>query len=105
MLARQGHEIAYRLAIYTHDLVVNILLALPFAVLITTFKPRRSWVYLWIALGSSTLLLEWTLLTDLEWLMNVLRMWSFYAGAAVMFISLPLAYIAVVTFQTRRTTV
>ena len=104
LLARHGHETAYRLAIYTHDLIFNFLLALPFAFLVATLKPRYSWVYLWISFSASTLLLEWHLLTDPEWLMSVLRMWSFYAGTAVMLVSLPLAFSAVVTHQRRRAT-
>lgn len=95
-LARKGHEVTYRLAIYSHDLIVNVMLALPFAVFIAFLTPRRSWSYLWVALTVSVCLLNWSLLLDPGHFAIVLGLPSFYLGTLVMVLSLPLAFAAVI---------
>lgn len=39
----------FRLAVWSHDIVVNVLLALPFALLITKISPDRRWAYVALA--------------------------------------------------------
>lgn len=95
-LDQQGHHVAYRVAIYGYDLAVNVLLAIPFVVVIAYLMPRRSWSYLWVALIVSLCLLNWSLFTDPENFATVLGFPSFYLGQLVMGISLPLGFAAVI---------
>src|SRR5688572_32379141 len=48
-LARNGHSVAYRVSISVHDIVVNIVLALPFAVVFRVSQGLRHWRYVVIA--------------------------------------------------------
>ncbi len=89
------NESLLRIVIYLHDLIANILIAIPFAVLLALFKPTRSWRYLWVAAFVSILFVNAGLLIDPEWLTSVLRLPSFYIGTLVTAISLPIAFLTV----------
>jgi hypothetical protein len=88
--------------VYAHDLVINIIVAIPFACLIARLKPSQSWKFLWIAVAVSIVIVNWSVFANFEWFANVLKMWSFYLGTAVMIVALPLAF-ALVVATNRRT--
>ena len=93
--AAKGQPIVYYTSIYIHDLLINVILALPVAVLLSRIPPRNNWRYLSVALATAVVLQYWGLFVDPVGLNVVLKAWSFYAGLLVSTVALPLAYVAV----------
>jgi glycopeptide antibiotics resistance protein len=101
IFANQGRDTAYYFAIYSHDVIANILLALPFAFLISIIPPRRSWKLLGVALLTSLILLYWRIIFDFGSLFLLSKHWAFWTGLAMAIASPSLAFAAVVKFQQR----
>ncbi len=93
--ATKGKPLAYYLSIYSHDLAVNVVFALPFAYLLSRISPQKSWRYVWVALATAVVLQYWQLFVDPVGLNIILKAPSFYAGFFVSAVALPLAYFAV----------
>ena len=98
-LIKGGRPTAYYLSIYSHDLAVNVLLAMPFALFISKIAPEGSWKYVWMALGTALVLQYWRLFADPVGLKLILSAWKFYAGLFLSAISLPLAFLIVVRIR------
>ena len=90
--ATKGQPVAYYVSLYIHDLVVNVVLALPIAYLLSRISPQNSWRYLWAAVATAVLLQYWGVFADPIALDIILKAWSFYAGLLVSTLALPLAY-------------
>jgi hypothetical protein len=101
VLARQGHNVAYKLTIYSHDLAANILLALPFAYLVSLIPPKRSWRLLSTALATSLILVYWQNLVDPDSLVVLSRYWQFWLGIGIQIIALLAAFSIVLLFNRR----
>jgi hypothetical protein len=95
----KDYEFLSYLVIYTHDLAVNVLIAVPLAIAVALLRPRRNWKYLWVALVSALLTSYWYLLIEPGALLELVQHSSFFASLIVFVISMPLAYFAVVTLR------
>lgn len=76
---------------YAHDLVVNLLIATPFAAVFRHVSALRSWSNVAIAVCVALLLTYGSSLGSLAGLMGVPRFW---AGVVFISLSLPLAFFA-----------
>ena len=48
--AVNGQAAVFNIATYSHQLVVQVLIALPFAYFLSRIRPEKSWTYVWVAL-------------------------------------------------------
>ncbi len=103
-LAKTGHEVEYNAAIYSHDLFVYVLIALPLAILLSLLPPRNNWKYLLAALATSIILQYWAPITDPSVLPHLGKHWRFYVGLGISLLGFPLAYSAVLAVRKRTTT-
>ena len=94
-LARAGHEVGYRIAIYSHDFLIYIIVAIPFAVVLSRLPPKNNWMYLLVALATSLVVQYGVLFSDLSRLISVAGHWQFYVGLGMSILGLPLAFAAV----------
>ena len=94
-LANTGHEVEYRIAVYAHDFLVYIIVAIPVAVVLARLRPINSWRYLLVALGASLMVQYWDLITDPAGLINLAKYWHFYVGLGISAFALPLTFAAV----------
>jgi len=94
-LARTGHETEYRLAIYTHDFLIYLIIAFPVAFALSRLPPKYSWKYLFAALGTSLALQYWPLVWEPSRLLSLAEHWQFYVGLAMSTFALPIAYAAI----------
>lgn len=78
-------------ATYAHDLVVNLLIATPFAAAFRFISALRSWSNVAIAVGVALLLTYGPSLGSLAGLIDIPHFW---AGVAHITLSLPLAFYA-----------
>jgi hypothetical protein len=89
-LVRRGHTVAYRVIISMHDLIVNVLLALPFAAAFCLFRALRSWTH--VALAATAALIAGYGPTEWDSLPLLVRYWGFWLGFLMAGLSLPLAF-------------
>ncbi len=94
-LARTNRENEYRLAIYTHDFLICLIIALPVAFALSRLSPKYSWKYLFTALGTSLSLQYWPLIWEPSRLQGVAGHWQFYVGLGMSTLALPIAFAAV----------
>ena len=86
----ERHLIAYRLAIYAHDVLVNLLLALPFAAAFRFLPTLHSWIY--VALAAATAVIAIYAPTDWEAAPSLFLSWIFWVGVAMAALSLPITF-------------
>jgi hypothetical protein len=94
-LANTGHEVEYRIAVYAHDFLIYIVVAIPVAVVLARLRPINSWRCLLVALGTSLMVQYWDLITDPAGLINLAKYWHFYVGLGISVFALPLTFTAV----------
>ena len=94
-LARTGHEVAYTIAIYTHDFLIYLIVALPVAFVLSRLPPKYSWKYLSVALGTLLVLIYWPLILEPSRLIRLADNWRSYVGLGMYILALPLAFVAV----------
>lgn len=90
-LARHGHRISYRLLISLHDVLVNILIALPFAAVFRFLPALRNWTYVVLATAASVIAIYGSINT--EALPLLLGQWQFWYGLALAMFSMPVAFL------------
>ncbi len=90
VLARQGHNGLYYLCIYTHDLIINIVLAVPAAIALTAFEGSNNWRCVMIASATVVIANYW----DMVWssLPTLVRFWEFWYGFGVSILWVPIAF-------------
>jgi len=100
VFARRGHESAYFISLYTHDLIINTLLAVPAAGLIVMLKPENIRIFVIVALGAAMTVGFW----GSYWpgLITLLGVWSFWVGNVLFAAALPLAVVFVTTVRRLR---
>jgi hypothetical protein len=101
-LASTGHEVEYRIAVYAHDFLIYIIVAIPVALVLARLRPINSWKYLLVALGTSLIVQYWDLITDPSGLINLARHWHFYVGLGISVFALPLTFAAVIAVGKHR---
>jgi len=101
-LAKTGHEVEYKIAIYSHDFLIYVIVAVPFAVVLSRLPPKNSWKYLLVALATSLVLQYWAPITDPTALANLAKLWQFYVGLGISIVGLPLAFAAVSAVSNKR---
>ena len=94
-LATQGRTLAYYLFAYSHDIIVSIIFAIPFAYLLSRIPPRYAWRYVWIAVVTALVLQYWRVFADPIGLKVILRAYSFYIGVLISTFTLPAAFLIV----------
>jgi hypothetical protein len=90
-LARNGHRVAYRISISVHDIVLNIILALPFAAVFRVSRGLRHWGYVVIA-AMAAVVCSFAFFTSWEGLPLLLGSWRFWLGVGMTAVSLPVAF-------------
>jgi len=86
----ERYIVTYRIIISLHDVVVNVLVALPFAAIFRWIPPLRNWTY--VLLGAATIVIATYASTNLQGLPLLLRSWNFWLGLAITALSLPVAF-------------
>lgn len=97
-LVRTGREFEYYVAIYSHDFLIYVIVAMPLALVLCRLQPKNSWRYLFTAVATSWLLQYWPLIVEPSRLMTILKWaghWKTYAGLAMSILPLPLAFAVV----------
>lgn len=97
VFARQGQEFVYRISIFAHDALVNVLLAAPAAITLVSIKGLNNWSCVIVATITAFVTLFWTV--DLSSLPLLFQSWGFWAGLYMSAFSLPIAYVAAKTSQ------
>ena len=87
-LAEPGHETMYLVAIYVHDVIVNLLLAMPVAAVLMAFRTLNNWPSLLVAVGIGVVASYW----DTIWSSCLFRSWGFWLGIGMSVWSLPIAF-------------
>ena len=100
-LAKTGRNAEYNAIVYLHDLLIFILIALPFTLLLAMLPPRNSWKYLLIALATSLALQYWPAITDYSVLTSLGKLWQFYVGLGISLLGFPLAFSIVLVVRKR----
>jgi hypothetical protein len=90
-LARNGHGLAYRVCISVHDIVVNIIVALPFAAVFTLSRGLRHWIYV-VTAAVTAVVCSFAFFTSWEGLPLILGSWGFWLGIGMTALSLPVAF-------------
>jgi len=90
VLVRRGHNMAYRVIISVHDVILNVLLALPFAAVFRLLRAVRSWTH--VGLAATVAVIVGYGPTEWESLPLLFRGWVFCFGFAMSALSLPLAF-------------
>ena len=94
-LARTGHEFEYSIAIYLHDFLIYVIVALPLALVLSRLPPKNDWKYLFTALAASLVPQYWVLIFEPSRLIRLAEHWQFYVGLAMSIFGLSLAFTAV----------
>ena len=94
-LARTGYEKQYTIAIYTHDSLIYLIVALPVAFALSHFRPKYGWRYVFTALGTSLALQYWPLIWEPSRLQEFAGHWQFYLGLGMSTLALPIAFAVV----------
>ena len=103
VLLAKEFVVPFHIAAYATDLLVNVTLAAPFALILARLRPINSWKLLWIAVASSTTVSFSTLLVvDTQIFVVLTRTWAFHVSLIVFSISLPLAFVAVIYLMSWR---
>lgn len=97
VLAKQGHNISYYLSIYTHDVLLNVLLAAPAAIALVAFKESDNWNCVLVAVAAAVIVGYWGM--EMSSLPLLFRSWGFWAGLAMTLFSLPVAFTAIRVFR------
>jgi hypothetical protein len=98
-LAKTGNELGYNVAIYTHDLLVYVVVAIPFAVMLSRLPPKNAWKYLLFALGASLLSQYWILIAEPSRLVTLVEHWQFFVGLGISMTGLPIAFALITAFH------
>ena len=98
-LLTQGNEVGYFIAIYTHDLLVNVILALPAAILLTIVKPEKPRVAMMLAVLGALFVNYWSIFADPTTLLLFAKTWSFYVNLVTATFCIPLAWFIWVSFR------
>jgi hypothetical protein len=91
VLARNGHSAAYRVSISIHDVVVNVVLALPFAAVFRLSQGLRNWAYVAVA-AATAVIGTLAAFTNWEALPMLVGSWGFWFGLGMTALSLPGAF-------------
>src|SRR5262245_413624 len=91
VLARNGHGVAYRVSISIHDVLVNIVLALPFAAVFRLTQGMCNWAYVAVA-AATAIIGTFAAFTNWEALPILLGSWGFWFGLGMTALSLPVAF-------------
>lgn len=98
VLARRGHDTSYLVAITAHDLIVNVVLAIPFVLSVAWLRPRGIWQHLSVMWLAAVVLVNWPLIIDPGRLESAFRYGT--QGLVLSIVPLPLTFLLVV-FATR----
>ena len=90
-LVHQEHPALYRVLISLHDVIVNILIALPFAAAFRFLSALRSWTY--VALATAAFLIAIYASINTETLPLLFGSWQFWYGLALAAFSMPVAFV------------
>lgn len=90
MRRENRHVAAYWTLISTHDLLVHLLIALPFAATFRFVPALRNWTYVMLAAAAAFIAVYAS--TELASLPSLMTSWAFWLGAATVAFSLPVAF-------------
>ena len=97
VFARQGHRFLYGISILVHDVLINILLALPAALAFVSIKSLNNWKCVAVAVGTAFVGSYWTV--DPSSIPLLVQSGSFWVGISMSTFSLPVAYLVAKSFR------
>lgn len=100
VFATRGHSTFYYISMYTHDMLLNVLLAAPAALALIAFKESNNWTCVLVAVIAAVTVGHWDM--EMSSLSLLLRSWGFWAGLAMSMFSLPIAFSVIRAFRTQR---
>ena len=95
--AASGQAVAYQIAAWVHDAVINILVATPFALVLVFVRQLNHWRVACVAGVASAATLLW----NTVWSWQLATAPGFVVGAAMSLLSVPLAFAVVRVLQRR----
>jgi small basic protein len=99
--AKQGRETTYYTAIYSHDFIVNFLIAIPFAIVVANLVPNSFWPYLGVALTGSLAVLYGGALLNADFWTILFTSKHAWASPLISFLTLPAAFAVAVHLRRR----
>ena len=97
-LAKPGQEASYLAAIYTHDVIVNVLLAAPVAAVLVTFRSLNNWPSVFTVVAFGVAVAFW----DTNWSTSrLLNSHGFWLGLGMSIWSLPIAFVGIRALKRR----
>ena len=90
IVAMRENHVWSLVVLYTHDMVINLLLALPFSLIFLIVRGLNDWKYLSIALFSSMLLSLWSIVSS-SVIPAFEESWVWF-GIGLSYLSLPIAF-------------
>lgn len=100
VFATRGHSTLYYISMYTHDMLLNVLLAAPAAFALIAFKESNNWTCVLVAVIAAVMVGYRDM--EMSSLSLLLRSWGFWAGLAMSMFSLPIAFSVIRAFRTQR---
>ncbi len=97
VFAKKGHSALYYISIYTHDFIVNVLLATPAALALVVLVGSDNWRALAVAVATAIFVGYWGM--ELSSLPMLIRSWGFWVGLAMSLFSLPIAFATIRAFR------
>ena len=100
VLPPREHRALDTAVIYSHDAILNVLLAVPFASMFVLFTRLNNWLCIAAAVVVANIAIYW----GAEWGGDppLIKFWSFWVGAGMSILSLPAAFLIVRAIPGRR---
>ena len=90
VFVKQGRSALYFISIYTHDVLLNVLLATPAAIALIAFKDSNNLICVLVAVVAAVIVGYWGM--EMSSLSLLFRSWGFWAGLGMSVLSLPIAF-------------
>jgi hypothetical protein len=98
-LAKPAQEASYFAAIYTHDVIVNVLLAAPVAAVLVTFRSLNNWPSVLTAVAFGVAVAFWD--TNWDSASGLLSSYGFWLGLGMFLWSMPIAFVGIRVLKRR----
>ena len=90
-LVARGYPTLFQVVVSTHDVIVNVLVAAPFAAVLVALRQLNHWSFAAIAAASAVIVTNW----GTQWSLVLFASWGYWFGLGMTLISLPIAFAAI----------
>ena len=91
-LAQRGYSTFFSVAIYSHDFILNLILAAPFMLFVSWLRPGNSYRLMWITIAAFFLLTSGSVIFDVDAIRIFWNRPSYYFGVLISLVPAVLAY-------------